>query len=51
MPTAPTGPRPCSDADWAASRQIIAQITVAAEAASVGTVRRSAAAIASSVAA
>ena len=48
MPTAPTGPRPCSEAESAVSRQIIAQVTVAAEAMSVGRVRRSADAIAAS---
>ena len=49
MATAPTGPRPCSEADCAASRQIMAQVTVPAEASRVGRVARSAAAIASSV--
>ena len=48
MPTAPTGPSPCSEAESAISRQSIAQVTVAAEATSVGSVVRSAAAIAPS---
>ena len=48
MPTAPTGPSPCSEADPAISRQSIAPVTVAAEASSVGSVVRSAAAIAPS---
>ncbi len=47
METAATGPRPRSDADCAASRQSIAQTTVAADAATDGSVRRSATAIAS----
>ena len=49
--TAPTGPRPCSEADCAASRQTMAQTTVPAEASRVGRVRRSATAMASAVAA
>ena len=51
MATAPTGPRPRREADCAVSRQIMAQMTVAEEASSVGSVRRSAAAMASSAAA
>ena len=51
MLTAPTGPRPCREADCAARRQSMAAVTVPAEASRVGRVARSAAAIASSVAA
>ena len=49
MPTAPTGPSPCREAESAVSRHSIAQVTVAAEAARVGSVERNVAAIASSV--